>query len=1150
MTPRPDPRRVVRQATGLAALALLCATASAQTVTSTLHGLILDPANQPLPDATVRIRQISTGATRSLVSDEKGLVVVPGLAPDRYEVTAERSGFQTARTETDLAVGQTLRLELRLPIGASRTVVEVDASPGLVETDSATVSGLIDSRRVVDLPLNGRNFAQLIPLQPGVAVISSQGLLGGGPDAAGIQGSGQYVNGARSSVNSFLIDGADANDPVVPSGTGAASTAIFTGSSPGINAVSVDAVREFRVLTSGATAEFGRSSGATVNLITKSGTNQWHGSAFSFLRNRALNARNTFEAQRPGFTQNNFGGTIGGALKKDRTFVFGSYEGFRQRQQVSVTNLVPSANTIAAVRRQSPLLGAVMAAYYPSTSVADLPVDEILTRGSPVLGTVVVPRGNGIDQDAVLVKLDHRFSGRHSASGRYQIFEAAGLPGTVSGTGIAGSNIGFTNRAQNVVLSDLIIISPAVLAEGRIAFQRNSPRSTFEATPQALLDAGRLRTTGPFAGQPYGAPDTVNGVPTISAVGFGIAPLGYETTAPNARGVNTYQASYSLSAVRGDHTLKAGGEVRRVQENSLFSFRLRPEITYQSGGSSTILQPGAPSFSYDQNIFLTPSTSMRGFRMTEWAAFVQDSWRATSRLTIEAGLRYEYFGRPSEVNGYLNNGFLTSGNQVNAAANILSLGHVALNTLRMRPVGPGREFSMFQPDRNNFAPRVGLAWRPSRLTGAVVRAAYGIFYDRIFNNVFGNARNSAPYTLLVTLANAPFGALPAADAFTTPLPIGPVTVNPDIRSPYTQRYNFSIAREFRGHTMAEIAYVGARGLRLMRTLRPNQGANFDPDFRPANIDPPARSVTFEDYRPIRYGNVSTRDSSGASTYHSLQARLERRFTSRLSVQANYTYGRAVDIASGEILTDVVVTTFTNKFPVRSPEGRIPAPSLGTMRQIQPFATVTEAARFYNANFVGPNQFRADIGNAAFDVQHVFVANGSYALPGYTRRWLGGWQLNGMFRHQSGVPLNLVTGIDVNGDGNGPDRASLRSGALDSILSGDGSREFFRPSTLAAGRRIFDNGAILGISATPEDVSSYLKRNRLHGPSMTVADFSVLKDFPVREQVRLQFRAEFFNLLNLTNLANPIANMSSPSFGQILATSTPPRQIQFGLRLGF
>lgn len=1113
--------------------------------TGGLQGFVEDASGGRIRSATVTASHHATGVTRATTTDAAGWFTLPNLPLGDYSVSATAPGFRETSARAAVTISQTQRLELKLQVADARNSASVTADPPLLETATATLSGLVDRRRVIDLPLNGRNFSQLINLQPGVALISSHGLLGGGPDSAGIQGSGMYVNGARGGHNNFLFDGADANDPVVPSGTGAASTAVFTGGAPGINGISVDAIQEFRVLTSSAPAEFGRSSGAVINVATKSGTNHLHGTAFEYLRNRALNARNTYEAAKPGFTQNNFGGTAGGPLKKDRTFFFASYEGFRQRQSVTVPVNAPSPNTIAAMKRQNALLGALAEAYYApigATAANDRTPDEIIAANQPVIATAFRPRPNGLDQDALLAKLDQRTPRDGWFTLRYASFGGEGIPGTISGQGVPGSNVGYTNRSQNALASWVQPFSPHIANEARLSVQRNTPRATFEETPADLLAVGRLRAQGVYAGQPYGAPASDNGIPTVNP-GFGLTPLGYETTAPNSRGVTTYHFADHVTLVQGAHTAKAGFELRRIQENSVFSFRLRPDVVFNSAGANTILRPGAPVQSYDQNVFVNPSTSQRGFRLTEWAWFAQDNWRITRQLTLDLGLRYEYFGRPYEVNGILNNAFLTdtAGAPLPHAPQLTN-GIVGLNTLRLFPVGRSRAYNFYNADRNNFAPRIGLVWSKGP---SVVRAGYGIFYDRLFNNVFGNARVSPPFTLPVFLTGEPFGATPPVDPFTTALGISPVTINPDFRNAYTQRFNATYQRQLGAHTVVEAGYVGARALRLVRTLRLNQGAAFPLAFRPANVDAPARTNSLESFRPLNLANMSTRDSSGASTYHSLQASVNRRFAGRYAWQAIYTLGESTDLASGEILTDLVVTSITNTLPLRTPEGLIPLPSLDLIRQLAPaITTAPEAARYYNQRFLGPNQWRAEIGHSAFDIRHTFVTNFSVDLP-----WA--FQLHAIYRWQSGAPFTISTGLDVNGDGNAPDRAALIAGSLPRASG----RQFLPPGTLGRGRnnqlvRTFPNGAIVGVSERPEDVSTYMQRGALHGPTLQLLDLALHKTFAWREALRLQLRAECFNLANTTNYGLPVTTLTSPQFGQILATATPPRQIQFAIRLAF
>ncbi|MBI3679541.1 MAG: carboxypeptidase regulatory-like domain-containing protein, partial [Acidobacteria bacterium] len=716
-------------------LMLVCALvlrAPAQETTGTITGTVRDPSSAIVPGAEVTIRNSGTGAQRRVRTGPEGQYVATSLPVGTYEVEVTHQGFKKAVAQSiQLSVDNRLVVDIALQVGAVTELTTVETRISQLETETATVSGLVDSKRVVDLPLNGRNFAQLINLQAGVSTNNNSN-----------QGSGQFVNGSRGAYNNFLLDGGDLNDPVVPNGSAAGVTGAFTGSAPGINAVSVDAVEEFRVITSGAIAEFGRNSGGQINVITKSGTNQLHGSLFHFLRNRELDARSFFDlnpafqrdgkAIAPPFTQNNFGGTLGGPIRKDKLFYFASYEGFRQRQGVSVVNNIPSPNTIAAIKRQSPALGQIFESVFSGPFSLAVPndrtVEQIIAANTPVLGAKSLVRSNSFDQDALMGKIDYHASANSRLSGRYAYFNNDAGPGTVAGSGLPATGVGFSNKVHNLVLAHTLTLSSTRLNELRAAFQRNGVDNSFDPAPQPLLDSGKLRT-GPLAGQAYGDPFTPNGIPTVNA-GFGLPELGYTVTSPNVRFSNTYHVSDSFAWIRGRMTMKFGAEIRRIQDNSTFSFLVRPNPQYASGGANTILQPGAPINFFTQNLFLTPATSLRGFRITEWAPFAQTTIRVTRNLTIEAGLRYEYLGRASEVNGFLSNAFLAPGGKPALGASVISNGIAALNQIRLITVGRGRDQGLFQADKNNWASRAGAAWSMGLTT---LRASYGIFYDRIFD---------------------------------------------------------------------------------------------------------------------------------------------------------------------------------------------------------------------------------------------------------------------------------------------------------------------------------------------------------------------------------------------------------------------------------
>jgi hypothetical protein len=1039
----------------------------------------------------------------------------------------------------------------------------------LLENDNGVLSGLVDSKKVTDLPLNGRNFAQLINLQGGVST-----------NSGGNQGSGQSVNGARGTGNNFLLDGGDLNDPVVPNGSAAGVTGGFTGTAPGINAVSIDAVEEFRVITSNANAEFGRNSGAQVNVITKSGTDSFHGTLFEFARNRAFNSRSYFDTNpafvkdghfiAPPFVQNNFGGVLDGPIQRDKTFFLFSYEGFRQRQGISVVNNIPSPNTIAAVAQQNAALGQILSSVftgkYAATPATDNSVQNIIATQTPVLAPLSLNRSNSFDEDAYLGKVDRNLPNNARLSVRYAYFHNNAGPGTVSGSGLPGTGVGFTNGVHNGIINLTQPFGGTKLNDFRAVFERNSVNNVFDPAPQGVLQSGTSRT-GAYAGQPYGSPFTPNGIPTLD-LGFGLPELGYSTTAPNIRTSNTYQFNDTFTWIKGRSTLKIGGELRRIQDNSTFGFLERPNWQWNSSGANTILQPGAPASVFTQNLFLTPATSERGFRIWEGAPFVQETFKVTPKLTIDAGLRYEYLGRLTEVNGYLSNAFISPSGAPASGVSLLANGPAGLNQVRLITVGSGRKLGIFQADIKNVAPRIGVAY--SATSSITLRGSYGIFYDRIYDNVIGNARNSPPFVVPVTTGNTPYGqSIATADPYTTTLPIGPTTVNPNLEFPRTQRYNASVQQQIGSSTLLEISYVGAVADHLVRTLNPDFGSAFPAAYRPANINVPSGLPnTNDNFRPIVLGNFSTRDTSSTSNYNSLQVSARRNFAAGLAFQVAYTWSHAIDTGSGEILTGIPVASVTNLLPLRNANGSVAYPTLAkinALRQTQglgPLSTDAQAAQYFAANYLGGTQLNAEYGNSDFDLRHALVINFNYDLPfgsgkligrgahGLVDKLIGGWQSNGILRFQTGSPYTLLAGTDVNGDGVSNDRAALLSGSLASLrnpnFGKNGDLRYLINLTGANGT------AMLGISPAPTVASSQLPRNDMFGPGVEDIDFSLFKNTSFHfneEKINTQFRAEFFNLFNHTNFANPASTVSA-NFGQVTATTLPGRQLQLGLKLLF
>ncbi len=1141
----------------------------AQETTGSIEGTVRDSSGGLVVGAAVSVKSES-GTVRLLHTDSAGRYRATTLAVGVYEVTTQEAGFKRTTTGgVKLSVDDHLRLDVVLNVGDVAQTAVVTAEVPLLESDNGVLSGLVDSRKVTDLPLNGRNFAQLINLQAGVST-----------NVNGNQGSGQSVNGARGTGNNFLLDGGDLNDPVVPSASAAGSTGGFTGTAPGINAVSVDAIQEFRVITSNADAEFGRNSGAQVNIITKSGTNQVHGAIFEFARNRAFQARSYFDRnpafQRDGhfiappFVQNNFGGVLGGPVQHDKTFFLFSYEGFRQRQGVSVVNNLPSPNTIAAVAQQNAALGQVLGAVFTGRYAAPTgkedSVANIIKTQTPVVTPTSLNRANSFDEDAYLGKIDRNLPRNARLSVRYAYFHNNAGPGTVSGSGLPGTGVGFMNTVHNGIIDLTQPFGGSLLNDFRAVFERNSISNLFDPAPDGILQSGTARS-GAFAGQPYGDPLTPNGIPTLD-LGYGLPELGYTTTAPNTRASNTFQFNDTFTMIKGRSTLKMGGELRRIQDNSVFGFLERPNWQWNSSGANTILQPGAPASVFTQNLFLTPPTSERGFRIWEGAPFVQETLKVTAKLTINAGLRYEYLGRLTEVNGFLSNAFLSPGGNPSANTSLLANGPAGLNQVRLITVGSGRPLALFPAALNNYSPRLGFAYSANPTT--TVRGSYGIFYDRIFDNVVGNARNSPPFVVPVTTGSIPYGfSVATADPAATTLPIGPTTVNPNLSFPKTQRYNLSVQQQFGRSNLLELAYVGAAANHLVRTLNENFGSSFPNAYRPANINVPVGIAnSSSNFRPQVFGTFSTRDSSSTSNYNSLQASLRRNFAAGLAFQVSYTWSHSLDTGSGEILTGIPTGSVTNLLPARNLNGTVAYPTLVNINALRAsqglsaFTTDAQAASYYAATYLGGAQLGADYGNSDFDLRHALVINFNYDLPfgagkliggtshGLIDKLIGGWQANSILRFQTGAPYSLLAGTDVNGDGVSNDRASLRAGTLASLRN-----PLFRSNgslTYLTNPKV-DGVSTLGLSATPDVAGSQLQRNLLSGPGVDSIDFSLFKNtaFSTRhERINTQFRAEAFNVFNHTNFSNPTSTISAATFGQIAATTTPGRILQFGLKILF
>jgi outer membrane receptor protein involved in Fe transport len=769
----------------------------------------------------VEILHVETGEARKLVADEAGRWQDPVVPPGEYEVRVSAPGFQMLlRKGVHVAVGQELVLDAKLEVGRNDTTISVTAEPPQVNVTSGSVSGLVDQRQMRDLPLNGRSFQQLALLQPGVNAVNTAG-----GDPVGGRTPKIAINGARPELSSFLLDGTDIND--VYNKTPGSVGGVLLG---------VEAVLEFQVLTNSYSAEFGRSAGGVINAVTRSGGNMLHGSAFEFLRNSALDAKNFFDpasAPIPAFKRNQFGGVLGGPVQKDRTFFFGAYEELVDRLGVTGVTSVPTAAARAtAVASVRPILDT----FFP------LPNGRDLGGGiGQYLFTAPQPTNERFWQG----RIDHRFTPKTSAFGRYTIDD-----GTVNRPPINKlpvTNTAERSRNQYVTLEVQRIVSSRTLNSARVGFNR----STHESVNQRLTDVPPSLRWLPT--EPMGFL-TISGVVTEN---FGDYRL------PRIDRLNNYQLGDTVFLTRGIHNLKIGGDFQRIQFNQNTSSQVGGLLTFTS---LTNFLAGVPS----QFDFALPGNvdPIRGYRQSLVAGFVQDDIRLRRNLTLNVGLRYETVTVPTEVNGKISN-------LRNPTDSVLNVG--------------GEWYR--NPSTKNFGPRIGAAFDPFSDGKTSIRGGFGLFFDEILPKYyfFSGALNP-PFTKRSSITNPAFPNL-LATFDPTNVKYQLQTTDYLLRNPYTLQFNLGIQRQLPGEVVASVGYSGSRGLHLFRI----GDANLAP-FTVADgikiYNPAAGRMN------SNFGSITQRATDAQSFYNALMVNVQKQWSHGLRAQAAYTFSRSVDDSSG------------------------------------------------------------------------------------------------------------------------------------------------------------------------------------------------------------------------------------------------------------
>ncbi len=807
------------------ALSFLCAlyfTAAlrSQGTSGTISGTVTDAQGAVVPGTTVKVKNVDTGLGRETLTNDEGSYRVVGLPPGHYEVRAEQQGFDTeVRTGLTLTVAQKAVVNFNMRVRSLTQELVITSEAAGVETTGSTMSGLVDEKKIRDLPLNGRDMAQLILLQPGV--VNSRASVQSANTGRGTRFS---VAGARPSQNLFTLDGTTINDAL--SNTPGSAQGLLVG---------VETVKEFRVLTSTYSAEYGRATGGVFIAVTKSGTNELHGSAFEFLRNDILDARNFFDQQKPPFRRNQFGFTLGGPIVRNQTFFFGGYEGLRERKGITSVSIVPDDDA-----RSGKLPGQ-----------APFQVDA---RSRPIID--LFPRANGrnfgdgtaefigatnrkSNDDFFTLKVDHKFSDSDSMFVRYLFDDSDQLlprnfpefPNTA------------VNRKQVATIEERKIFSANLVNEARFGFNRSTPSEIVPITSRSLkLIAGRDL-----------------GEVTVA----GLAAVGTDRTNPKLFFQNNFQATDNLYLTRGRHNLKMGGSFDGFQVNGNSESRTRGQLRFRSLADLIRFRI------QDLQGASLDSDFRRGERQSLFSFFIHDDFKFNRRLTLDLGLRYEFVTSPFEVNG--------------KDANLRN----ALDT----KVTVGKPY--FNPSRTNFAPRVGFAYDVFGDGRTAVRGGFGIFHDQPLFHVFRNPLfRSLPFVNRGRLTASQAPSLPVDASLFKGVDQVTEAFQFNLRPAYVMQYNLNIQRELFPNTVLSIAYVGSRGVNLfgmgdVNTAVPqilSDGRQFFPEGAKR------RNTNFDVVRRVFQGF--------SSSYNSLNLGLVKRFGRGLQFQTSYTLGKSIDDRSG------------------------------------------------------------------------------------------------------------------------------------------------------------------------------------------------------------------------------------------------------------
>jgi len=1071
----------------------LAAGLRAQDPTGTIEGQVSDKSGAVIPGAAVRVTQLATGLGHSQTTDASGTFAFPFLPVGVYGIDVEAAGFAPYhRSPIPLSINERARVNVLMQVAAARETVQVEGTAPLVDTSTTVLGKVVTGREIVDLPLNGRNFTQLGLLQVGVVPLT-QGVLTAGGSLRSNQA--YAVNGQRPESNNYLLDGARIVDRV----DGAFALR-----------VPVDAIAEFRILTHTAPPEYGSTSGATTSVVTRAGSNEFHGSVYEFLRNDKFDARNFFSENVEPLKQNQFGATAGGPLARNRTFFFGYYEGFRNRQGITKTATVPTPEQRVGdfSKLETPLfaLDFNTGEFGPYQGLVPInPISQNVLQYYPLgnvapnlFRTTQIMRNNS---DQAGVRLDHQINDHDSLSGRYSCGTGSNVnPLSIKGADVPGFPVGDDLTTQSVTVSENHSFSGRTFNTFRASFFRHAFLfdQRFNRTPPRDLGF-QYDTTLPIA----------QGPPFFIVNGY--ASVGDPITGPRDTVQNTFELNDSLAHIEGRHTLKFGGEYRRNQINAVQGIASNGFFVFVPFPFS---DPFASFLAGMPIVFFQVGGELqRHLRTWELAGYGQDEWRVSSKLTLNLGLRYEVSTPYAETNKRLN-AFVPGAQSsvfANAPAGLLFPGDPGISD-RISPIY-----------KKGLMPRVGFAWDPTGSGKLSIRGGYGVFYDPFTNGTGGPlqaAISALPWTQAQQVPGPflnyadPFNGQPPFDVSAFPRPMTILTNEVNMRPAYAHNWNLTVQRSFAGSYLLDVRYVGTKGTHLPRFVEANP-AVFGPGATPQNAD--ARRIYAgcpATPGPCTYGSVGLLTNSTDSTYHAGQLSVSRHFANGFGFLTSYTFSKTLDYVSSLNLS-----------------GSAPRLVSGENDLAQ-----------------NPFDLAAEHGPSLFDARHRLTVSAMYELPRLdsSSRWaravLGGWQINGIAIVSSATPFTVYDSANVAMQGSHPEISGFSEARPD--LIGDPNAGPHTPD------QWISSSAFRRLDFTT-DAGSFgnAGRNIARGPAYGSLDLGLSKSFKLGETTHLQFRAESFNVTNHANFALPENDLASPNFGRILE-SGPPRLMQFALKLLF